>query len=125
VSIPSSEKVLFLFEPHPPSKAELEKFRAQEKLEKQNRSLANRMWEAWPTFRFFFPDVPGIYRPRHPELTVLYCVLFYYFEPFVTEYERRFQQEHGYFRPTVQFIKDRVPSWIPGFMSDPMALLSA
>jgi hypothetical protein len=34
--------------------------------------------------------VPGIYRARHPERTVLYRVLFHYFERFLTEYEGRF-----------------------------------
>jgi hypothetical protein len=28
----------------------------------------------------------GIYRPRHPELTVLYRVLFHYFDQFLAEY---------------------------------------
>lgn len=38
----------------------------------------------------------GIYRPRQPERTVLYRVLFHYFERFLTEYERRFEKEYGY-----------------------------
>jgi hypothetical protein len=29
----------------------------------------------------------GVYRPRHPEPTVLYRVLFHHFERFVAEYE--------------------------------------
>jgi hypothetical protein len=29
----------------------------------------------------------GIYRPRHPEQTVLYRVLFHHFERFVADYE--------------------------------------
>jgi len=29
----------------------------------------------------------GVYRPRHPERTVLYRVLFHHFERFVAEYE--------------------------------------
>jgi hypothetical protein len=29
----------------------------------------------------------GFYRPRHPEKTVLYRVLFHHFERFVAEYE--------------------------------------
>ena len=33
----------------------------------------------------------GIYRPRHPERTVLYRVLFHHFERFVAEYEERFE----------------------------------
>jgi len=46
--------------------------------------------------------VPGIYRPRHPERTVLYRVLFHNFERFLTAYEMRFEKEYGYFRPIVQ-----------------------
>jgi hypothetical protein len=37
--------------------------------------------------------VPGIYRPRHPERTVLYRVLFHHFERFLGEYESRFEKE--------------------------------
>ena len=43
----------------------------------------------------------GIYRPRHPERTVLYRVLFHHFDRFLAEYESRFEQEYGYFRPIV------------------------
>ena len=43
----------------------------------------------------------GVYRPRHPERTVLYRVLFHHFERFLAEYEGRFEKEHGYFRPIV------------------------
>ncbi len=32
----------------------------------------------------------GIYPPRHPERTVLYRVLFHYFDRFLSEYEDRF-----------------------------------
>ena len=46
--------------------------------------------------------VPGIYRPRHPERTVLYRVLIHYFERFLTEYEGRFEKEYGYFRPVIK-----------------------
>jgi len=35
----------------------------------------------------------GVYRPRHPERTVLYRVLFHYFERFLAEYESRFENE--------------------------------
>jgi len=31
----------------------------------------------------------GVYRPRHPERTVLYRVLFHYFDRFLAEYEGR------------------------------------
>jgi hypothetical protein len=32
--------------------------------------------------------MPGVYRPRHPERTALYRVLFHHFEQFVAEYKR-------------------------------------
>jgi len=51
--------------------------------------------------------VPGIYRPRHPERTVLYRVLFHYFERFLREYEGRFEKEYGYFRPVVKEVVER------------------
>jgi hypothetical protein len=51
--------------------------------------------------------VPGIYRPRHPERTVLYRVLFHHFDLFCVEYERRFEREYGYFRPVVREVVDR------------------
>ena len=35
----------------------------------------------------------GVYRPRHPERTVLYRVLFHHFDRFLTEYESRFERE--------------------------------
>jgi hypothetical protein len=37
----------------------------------------------------------GIYRPRHPERTLLYRVLFHYFDRFLSEYESRFEREYG------------------------------
>ena len=51
--------------------------------------------------------MPGIYRPRHPERTVLYRVLFHYFERFLTEYEGRFEKEYGYFRPVIKEVVER------------------
>jgi len=36
----------------------------------------------------------GVYRPRRPERTVLYRVLFHHFERFVAEYER-FEKAYG------------------------------
>jgi hypothetical protein len=35
----------------------------------------------------------GVYRPRHPERTVLYRVLFHYFDRFLAEYKGRFEKE--------------------------------
>jgi ribosomal protein S27E len=51
--------------------------------------------------------VPGIYRPRHPERTALYRVLFHNFDRFLSEYERCFEKEYGYFRPIVQEVVER------------------
>ena len=47
-------------------------------------------------------DTPILYRPRHPERTVLYRVLFHYFDRFLAEYESRFEREYGYFRPIIK-----------------------
>jgi len=44
----------------------------------------------------------GVYRPRHPERTILYRVLFHYFDRFLAEYENRFEKEYGFFRPIVK-----------------------
>jgi len=44
----------------------------------------------------------GVYRPRHPEQTVLYRVLFHYFDRFLAEYESRFQKEYGFLRPVIK-----------------------
>ena len=58
----------------------------------------------------------GIYRQRpacaghadrHPEHTVFYRVLFYYFERFLREYENRFEKEYGYFRPVIQDVIEK------------------
>ena len=37
----------------------------------------------------------GVYRPRHPERTVLYRVLFHHFKRFLAEYESRFEKAYG------------------------------
>ncbi|MFQ6110107.1 MAG: hypothetical protein ACE5L7_11210 [Candidatus Aminicenantales bacterium] len=44
----------------------------------------------------------GVYRPRHPERTVLYRVLFHYFDQFLAEYESRFEREYGFLRPIIK-----------------------
>jgi len=49
----------------------------------------------------------GVYRPRHPERTVLYRVLFHHFDRFLTDYESRFEREHGFFRPIVKEAVER------------------
>jgi len=49
----------------------------------------------------------GVYRPRHPERTVLYGVLFHYFDRFLAEYEGRFKKEYGYFRPIIKEVVER------------------
>ena len=51
----------------------------------------------------------GVYRPQHPERTVLYRVLFHHFERFVAEYETRFEREYGYFRPIVKEVVEKYP----------------
>jgi hypothetical protein len=40
----------------------------------------------------------GVYRPRHPEHTVLYRVLFHYFDRFLAKYESRFEKEFDILR---------------------------
>ena len=49
----------------------------------------------------------GVYRPRHPERTVLYRVLFHYFDRFLAEYESRFEKEYGFFRPIIKEVVER------------------
>jgi len=49
----------------------------------------------------------GVYRPRHPERTVLYRVLFHHFDRFLAEYESRFEREYGFFRPIVKEVVER------------------
>jgi len=49
----------------------------------------------------------GVYRPRHPERTVFYRVLFHHFDRFLTEYEARFEQEYGFFRPIIKEVVER------------------
>jgi len=51
--------------------------------------------------------VAGIYRPRHPERTVLYWVLFHYFDQFLAEYESRFEREYGFLRPIIKEVVER------------------
>jgi len=48
-----------------------------------------------------------IYCPRHPERTLFYRVLFHYFEPFLLEYENRFERHFGHLRPIVQEVVDK------------------
>lgn len=49
----------------------------------------------------------GIYRPRHPERTVVYRVLFHHFGRFLSEYEGRFEKECGFLRPVVKDVVER------------------
>ena len=49
----------------------------------------------------------GVYRPRHPERTVLYRVLFHYFDQFLAEYESRFEREYGYLRSIIKEVVER------------------
>jgi hypothetical protein len=55
----------------------------------------------------------GVYRPRHPERTVLYRVLSHHFDRFLTEYESRFEKEYGFLRPIVKDVVERLPSPAP------------
>jgi ribosomal protein S27E len=47
------------------------------------------------------------YYQRHPEGTVLYRVLFHYFEQFLHEYENQFERLYGYLRPIVEEVVDK------------------
>jgi len=38
----------------------------------------------------------GVYRPGHPERTILYLVVFHHFERCLGDEERRFEQEYGF-----------------------------
>jgi hypothetical protein len=49
----------------------------------------------------------GVYRPRHPERTVLYRVLSHHFDGFLAAYEDRFEREYRYFRPVVKEVVER------------------
>ncbi|MGQ9673842.1 MAG: transposase zinc-binding domain-containing protein [Candidatus Aminicenantales bacterium] len=51
--------------------------------------------------------MPGVYRLRHPERTVLYRVLFHYFDRFLAEYESRFEKEYGFLRPIIKEVVER------------------
>jgi len=51
--------------------------------------------------------VGAVHRPRHPEQTVLYRVLFHHFARFLAEYESRFEKEYGYLRPIVKEVVER------------------
>jgi hypothetical protein len=42
-----------------------------------------------------------VYRPRHPEKTAFYSVLFHYFDRFAGEYEERFEKEYGRWRNVI------------------------
>jgi hypothetical protein len=49
----------------------------------------------------------GVYRPRHPEQTVLYRALFHHFDRFLTEYESRFERDYGFLRPIVKGVVEK------------------
>ena len=49
----------------------------------------------------------GVYRPRHPEWTVSYRVLFNLFDQFPSEYESHFEKEYGFFLPIVKEVVER------------------
>jgi len=47
------------------------------------------------------------YYQRHPERTVLYRVLFYYFDRFLHEYENQFEKHFGYLRSIIQEVAEK------------------
>jgi hypothetical protein len=49
----------------------------------------------------------GVYRPRHPERTVLYRVVAQHFEPFVQVYDERFAPNRGPLSPVAQEAANR------------------
>ncbi|MGQ9673162.1 MAG: hypothetical protein ACUVV5_08515 [Candidatus Aminicenantales bacterium] len=49
-----------------------------------------------------------VYRPRHPEKTVLYRVLFHYFDQFLADYEGSFEKEYGFPRPVIKEVVERL-----------------
>jgi len=51
--------------------------------------------------------VSGVYRPRHPERTALYRVIFHYFDRFLAEYESRFEKKYGFLRPIIKEVVER------------------
>ncbi|MGQ9471546.1 MAG: hypothetical protein ACUVR0_07645 [Candidatus Aminicenantales bacterium] len=73
-------------------------FQASREVERISNELAG--------FWISLPAVPGVYRPRHPAKTILYRVLFHYFDQFPTDYESRFEKEDAFLR---LFIKQEAP----------------
>ena len=55
-----------------------------------------------------------VYRPHHPEHTVLYRALALHFEHFVQVYEERFRNTHGYLRSCVEPAVHRYLGALPG-----------
>lgn len=51
--------------------------------------------------------VAEVYRPRHPERTVFYQVLFHYFDRYLAEYESRFEKGYGFLRPVIKQVVER------------------
>ena len=50
----------------------------------------------------------GVYRPRHPERTELYRLLFHYFDQFLQEYESRFEKKYGFLQPIIKEVVERI-----------------
>ncbi|MBD3414010.1 MAG: hypothetical protein GF421_06240 [Candidatus Aminicenantes bacterium] len=48
-----------------------------------------------------------VYCQRHPERTVFHRMLFHYFEPFLLEYENRFERHFGHLRHIIQEVVDK------------------
>ena len=71
---------------------------------------------------FFGPyaltEPASVYRPRHPERTVVYRLFEEHFERYVREYEERYEAREGSLRKVVPTaveasIRIRVPGWEP------------
>ncbi|MGB7294389.1 MAG: transposase [Candidatus Aminicenantales bacterium] len=86
---------------------------------RETRSYPRR----WPVSWGSSPAMPGVYRPRHPERTALYRVLFHYFDRFLSEYESRFQREYGFFRPIIKEVVFVIPKMLRIFFKYKRRLL--
>ena len=56
-------------------------------------------------------DEPKLYRPRRPERSPFYAVLYHYFDRFTREYEHRFERTFGPLRGIVPKPVERMREW--------------
>jgi hypothetical protein len=61
---------------------------------------------AWPAQAM--NDVPAVYRPRNPKVSVWYRCVEDYFEEFVRVYDDRFATKFGFWRPHIEKVIYRV-----------------